>query len=704
MKKKTHYLMLIFIVAVGFLIVMTKPWQSYFQQTSSTASTEQAMLVNENTQTDYAKVHSPTQDAAHLYSASNKHSRADLNRMYALSREHNECQAELRAIGNQNSTLRASYNKSLIKISDPQQHFLALMYMHKLDLLDAAQTLLKIKQNHLKKKQVQFDEFLPRNRDNKPTQEQKEMMEKFSEIGMAMNTDQLQLVPYLVEEFRDISDKKGLITRRRGGRLLVSADTIVGHMLVGKPLAQIDTLLTNIDVTPQMLTQAIRSGADTQLISRMLLGFTFTNEAVFTKKTQLQTPLQAAIEVKNSEVIRLLLNQETINNDRYQYAPVNTLLYQALLRGEASWALTEEEVAILELLADYGYQAELVPIKRIRKMTLAGFPFAVLPPEMNEQLKTMKFPARVTSKVTMPSFEDLNPNVKRFFDENALLLEEGLATYRKKQKQCKPIAQTWKDNRPEQIVIDDISSYLLEGVGHSEQIAHLSKTSPVLVDYYHTDTLRQAPNIGEIDTFMLSMTSLENDLSRYKSVIEKMDLNLGQRYYLSQQLCVKFGEAGIYASFELTQFIDFTDFDDNDCLTTNPNYFREIKRDFFSHPDTFPSEAYQLLETLSSIKLTDLLKSQKLMSPNSLAGFPQGRDALMYALDRKNRTVIQSSAFDDSEVLGLLLSVTKLNEQHMRRLHRLKVVDILMFEALADKFPEIRTAENYPFDVFFSIN
>jgi hypothetical protein len=224
------------------------------------------------------------------------------------------------------------------------------------------------------------------------------------------------------------------------------------------------------------------------------------------------------------------------------------------------------------------------------------------------------------------------------------------------------------------------------------------------VDYYHTDTLRQAPNIGEIDTFMLSMTSLENDLSRYKSVIEKMDLNLGQRYYLSQQLCVKFGEAGIYASFELTQFIDFTDFDDNDCLTTNPNYFREIKRDFFSHPDTFPSEAYQLLETLSSIKLTDLLKSQKLMSPNSLAGFPQGRDALMYALDRKNRTVIQSSAFDDSEVLGLLLSVTKLNEQHMRRLHRLKVVDILMFEALADKFPEIRTAENYPFDVFFSIN
>jgi hypothetical protein len=393
MKKNTHYFLLIFIVAVCVFIVIIKPWQSYFQQTSATAPTEQAMLVNENTQIDYAKVHYPSQDAAHLYNAANQYSRADLNRLYALSREHNECQAELLAIGNQNRTLRSSYNNSLIKISDPQQHFLAFMYMHKLDVLDTAQTLLKIKQNHLKKKQVQFDEFFPRNGDNEPTQEQKEMMEKFSEIGMAMSTEQLQLVPDLVKEFRDISDKKGFISRTRGGRLLVSADTVVGHMLVGKPLAQIDTLLTNIDVTPQMLTQAIRSGADTQLVSRMLLSSTFTNEAVFTKKKQLQTPLQVAIEVKNSEVIRLLLNQETINNDRYQYAPVNTLLYQALLRGEASWALTEEEVAILELLADYGYQAELVPIKRIRKMTLAGFPFAVLPPEMNEQLKTMKFPA-----------------------------------------------------------------------------------------------------------------------------------------------------------------------------------------------------------------------------------------------------------------------------------------------------------------------
>lgn len=639
-----------------------------------------------------------------LYTQPKPYSPTQLEKLYVLSRQHNTCQAELQSIDTSNTSLRKSVNDVLNQQNDSKQWPLALMHTHTLGIIDVQQTTLLMQQNQLRRTKRDYDQFRPTGFNEKPSENQIEMMRTFFNIRAAMESGNIADVTTLTSKFNEISDSKGLVTRVRGQPVLAMPSVAIGHHLVGMPIDQADALIATIDVTPTMLSQAIRSGGDVVLINRLLTAMTsaeaFTNKPILTKDSKLQTPLQAAIQVKNIEVLRLLLDQKTLSYDRYSQSPVNSLLFQSINKNSSTPNLDIQDIAILELLRDYNYRAELTPNKQLKQMKLIGYPIFALPPSIIKQLEEIELAPRIVTQLYTPSAHLLDADTKDKFDQIAIDIEAGKVTYQNKQQACTSISKEWKEARPKQIIITDIKPYLKAGLSNAQQINHLALTSPVLVDSYYAYSLKRIVNPKAIDAFVHSIDSVEIDLRSYSSVIHNMDLSLNEQHYLMQKLCEKFDERGVYAGFEFSRFINFSDLDDNNCLLELPTFYSDIKPDFFRHSATYPSEVYYMLSTFALSEALMLLQEKNDFSTQRLAGFPHGRDALMIALDRKNMSVSNSPLFDFYNIIKELIAVTDLNYEHMQRLHRLKVVDILMFEQLAVKFPHINNATQYPFDVY----
>ncbi len=637
------------------------------------------------------------------------YSKDALDNLYALSRTHNQCQTERINARQALQDARHSIDVKLDSIEDDTEAFASLVYVHQLGLISAQETLQKINQTLLDKVQAKYAAFTWMTKSSDLPELQAAMIEKYSEIAEALRNDNLGAIPQLLTEFRAISPLKGFVARIRNKPHLIDPDIIIGHFIVDKTLDEARTLLAQIDVTHTMLAQAIRSKGDAQLIRIMLSEFEFTNEFTYTKHQGLQTPLQAAIAIRNYDVIELLLAFPKLKNMRYTSSPVNTLLAQVLKREPQEQALDEQEVAILKLLARYDYGADIVQNERRKSLGLAGYLFSTLPKELVRQLREQSIPAKAVNGIGSPAVDKLDRALKTDFDERVNQHERLTQDYEQKLDECNKIAQTFKAVKTHPIYITNVKPYLKSGLSFSEQVDYLATISPALVDAFYDYDLEQTAQQSELDkvsTFVDSIDingDFDGEIKNNKARVEQLDIGINLRHELAQQLCEKFGEPGVYASFEISQFIHLRSYDTSECISRLDNYSTSLQEAYYAAPDTFPSAVYTMIKYYEYDKTVDYLQASTSISKDMLEGYPKGRDALMLALARKNGEFYKSTHFKYYELLHALLAVTELNDLHMQRLHSLKVADIIMFEALSKDYPQILSAVNYPFDIYVYI-
>ena len=298
----------------------------------------------------------------------------ELSAMYEASRLHNTCQQELVNLDYRQKVVRQRFNAALTKINDEKQWALAIMHMHELGIVSAQEAVSEINLNQLRRLRKSYEHH---HSGTAPNDIQKAMMKNLQEISLALNTGDMKLLSESMQGFQTFSDKIGLLTRVRGENTLLSPDSLIGHAIATNATINIDAILDIVPATHAMLNQAIRSEADTATISRLLALMDFSNMPVYTKTRDRQTPVQAAIESNNIDVLQLLLEQSTLSNVQFTFSPVNTILAQAM-RSSDSAKLSDEQIEMLVLLRNFGHAAHLWPNEKLKKLQLMGYPMSII--------------------------------------------------------------------------------------------------------------------------------------------------------------------------------------------------------------------------------------------------------------------------------------------------------------------------------------
>ena len=624
------------------------------------------------------------------------YSKAELRDMYRISRLHNQCQSELFEDKRAVTIGRQRFDKELAKIKDTKQWGLAVLHLHSQGLLNAQDTIFKIE----RKEEAEFKtKFEYHNGYNEPTKKQRAIMEGVKNLSLVLRSEEYGQLPTAIQKLKSISSKKGLSTRVRGERTLLSADTIIGNALTVLGTGDVNRLLSNVKVTEPMLVQTIRSGADAALVSVLLSRMDFRNEAVYTDEGKRETAVQVAVNTNNLEVLRLLLKQDNLRYMQFKFSPVNTLIMQVFQPTSDAKKLNDKQVEMLTLLKNFDYSAELFRNEDTQAMQLMGYPGSVLTPELRAQLKSLDIVPRVFSKLSSAKPEALEPETQRMFNAMTADLRQEQNKLNNKRAECAPLKAAWKEKVPQVNWVTDITPYLAPGLSFEEQVDHLALISPTLVDIFYRESLTSGSNTRRLANLVDDIGDIRDDYHQLAAGLAILELDLHQRQFLVKELCKEFEEEGIYASFSLARFIDYNDTDSSSCLFQQSNYFTSIKSDFFAHPDTFPSELVHEINNTAIAEAIDILTRTKASESLKLNGFPKGRDALMVALDLKNLDGIQN-LFDYGKLIERLLERTTLNKHHLQRLHRLKVADAILFERLAASFPEIEQASEQPFNIF----
>jgi hypothetical protein len=684
----TLFVSVLVIVGVGSMLYSLDIFDSASTNQPSIAPSTEPSSINHNQDKERAI---PTEQAPIItkidYTAN------ELSAMYEASRLHNTCQQELVNLDYRQKVVRQRFNAALTKINDEKQWALAIMHMHELGIVSAQEAVSEINLNQLRRLRKSYEHH---HSGTAPNDIQKAMMKNLQEISLALNTGDMKLLSESMQGFQTFSDKRGLLTRVRGENTLLSPHSLIGHAIATNLTINIDAILDIVPANHAMLNQAIRSEADTATISRLLASMDFSNMPEYTKTRDRQTPVQAAIESNNLDVLQLLLEQSTLSNVQFTFSPVNTILAQAM-RSSDSAKLSDEQIEMLVLLRNFGHAAHLWPNEKLKKLQLMGYPMSIISDELREQMKALDIKAQVFQSLQSADPKMLDAETRAYFDETAQLLEQSQSQYADKESDCAPLKQAWKNQLPGLNVVVDITPFLKPGLNFDAQVAHLAQTSPTLVDIYYKESLKRPSNTDDIEVAINTVSDIRDDFSALSQALSSLDMDLFQRQFLVEKLCEEFDIEGVYASFSLARFIDYNNTTMGSCLFEIADYYGKLKKEFFAHPDTFPSAIVHELNNFSVEEATKILNELSSLEPKYTTGYPKGRDALMLALDMANSNWLST---DYRELITGLLAITELSTPHLRRLHRLKVVDILLFEDLASQFPEIEQATSQAFNIF----
>jgi hypothetical protein len=245
--------------------------------------------------------------------------------------------------------------------------------------------------------------------------------------------------------------------------------------------------------------------------------------------------------------------------------------------------------------------------------------------------------------------------------------------------------------------VDDIYAFVSAENTFIENVQLLKQQSPTLVDAYYALMLREPADLQRVNEVAASTVSLPEISDSVHTQIN--ELPPAERHRLSEVYCEKFGKRFMEDIFDTTQYMSFTLFNLDTCLAGTRDDYKETELNFYLHEHTYPGIIYSSLKRYAFHKALDALTDPTFQRPKDLQGYPHGRDALMLALDLKIADFSVNN--NDYKILITdLIAKTKLNDEHFKRLHRLKVEHFLLFEEIASFQPQIRKAVEYPLAIY----
>lgn len=613
--------------------------------------------------------------------------------IYSASEDYSQCEAEQTEVWDRLNAMNKAINAELSGIDDNRLLRDAVFLLQGEGYFKTNTALFSLNrlQLEIEEQHFQLEPFQPTQEEIDKFRSANYLME---DIYEASARHDIEKTIHATRIFNQNNRKRGYALRRGKDKILWAPDVIVGHNLSTAPLSFVDDVVAQYPVSHLLFTQAVRSGASNEVLKKLLFSFDFKNRPVYTKHNNLQTALQAAIEVESLDAMRLILSQPDLQNTEFLFNPLNTIIFKALNTEEKSF--TNNQKAMMDLLVEHGFRVDIYSSSYNRDLMLAGYIASIEPPII-KQLKALSISPRYIENLHIPSDSELplhiQDQLRRYALQSQLLSDE----YTAKAEACDELKQTLHSLIPPLIKIEDIADYINVENSFTENVQLLKQQSLTLVDAYYAKMIREPADIKAAQQIAVSTSSLVDISSEVSGHID--ELSPVERHHLTEIYCQKFGKHAMEDIFDAVRYMNFTLLSYEGCVAGTPDDYTEIQTEFYLHDNTYPGIIYSELEPYFFEKALDTMTNPAFQRSKDLQGYPHGRDALMLILDLK----LAASQFDSKDYKTLIIELiakTDLKDEHFKRLHRLKVDNFLFFEEVASLHPQIREAVKYPLAIY----
>lgn len=613
----------------------------------------------------------------------------DASQIYSASKAYSQCAMENAEVWERLEIIKNAINVELRELNNNRLLRDAVFLLQGEGYFKTYDALLSLYQLQLVNERQNFQRMPLR-----PTQEEIEQLTSsanlLQDVFDAATRHDIEKTLQATRIFKQNNNELGYVLRRGGSKRLLTPDVLIGHILATAPLDFVDDIAEKYPVNHLLFTQAVRSGANNEVLEKLLASFDFNNKPVYTKHNTLQTALQAAIEIESLHAMRLLLSQPNIQHTAFFFNPLNTIIFDTLNAKEG--ALTNTQKAMMALLVEHDFRADIVSGPLHKTRMLAGYA-AMLEQPIVDQLKALSIPPRYIAKLQIQPDSalplHLQDQLKRDAFQSRMLKDE----YNERAKTCFELKQTLNALVPPLTRVDDIFAYVNAENSFVENVQLLKKQSLTLVDAYYARMKYEPTDTQGVDAIVASTDSLEVIPFDVRAQIN--ELTPFERHHLSDAYCEKFGKRYIEDIFNTVQYINFSLFSYEACLAGSADDYTETERYFYLHDNTYPGIIYSMLQRDAVDKAIEALSDPAFQRPKDYSGYPHGRDALMLALDLKLAAHDVDKKDYKTLIVGLI-EKTELTVEHFKRLHRLKVDHFLFFEEVASLHPQIRQAVAYP--------
>ncbi|MEP0354338.1 hypothetical protein [Paraglaciecola sp.] len=613
--------------------------------------------------------------------------------IYSASEAYSICEVENAEVWTQLEAVKNAINTELMSIKDNNILRDAVFLLQGEGYFKIHNALLNLYRFTLKNEKQHFQRATFR-----PSQEEVDQFTDASYLlrgvfDAAMHHDITQTIK-AANSYSQKDTNIGYVFRSRGEESLWSPDIIVGHIVATAPLDFVDGIVARYPVSPLLFTQAVRSGASNEVLEKLLSSFDFNNSPVYTKHNNLQTALQASIEIESLDAMRLILSQPNLQYTEFFFNPLNTIVADTLNTEEGEF--TDAQKAMMALLVEHDFHVDIVSTPFNKKPMLAGY-VAIFERPIVDQLEALLIPPRHIKKLRIHPDSALSLHIQDQLKRDAFQSKILKDEHNERAKTCKELKQTLQSLVPALTKIDNVFAYVSVENSFVENVQLLKQKSLTLVDAYYAKMDHKVADTQRVDAIAASTISLEDIPSATRAQID--ELPLFERHHLTEVYCVKFGKGFMDSIFDTVQYMSFNWFNVEACLAGTPDDYTETEHIFYLRENTYPGIIYSKIERNAFDKAIEALADPAFQRSKDLQGYPHGRDALMLILDLK-LAAYSADKKDYKTLIIALISKIKLQEEHFKRLHRLKVEHFWFFEEIASFHPNIRQAVEYPLAMY----
>lgn len=477
------------------------------------------------------------------------------------------------------------------------------------------------------------------------------------------------------------NEKDEFFINTNGEEILISPNVIIGKNYSYISDENKKTVFKYLKVDALMIKSAIESDVSLDLIMEMVEQSANINQVVRMPDGKITDLLYIAMKHDRKDVLSLLLNTNEFKKAAFLPSPVNMYLRDLIVEDN----IEDLEPEFLSLLDKWDYFVNLT-YSGNKEPSLHGYNGLKIPSRMVNKLKELNIRNINVDSIKEPNLSSLSKKTNLWLVDNTSQIRELNEQYQHIKEECGALKSELLNLEPSFSPLSDYQSLLDNKLTIEQNLKKLSAISPALADNYTLQLISSVDNKSKehIDTFLESVSDLNIIIKEGNKFL------VHQQNYLGEKIFKLYGLYALQQVIEQGWYLDIQHWDAMD---------KELKSDYIENYNnqeaTTPSRLFNLLYSRDYKKAVSFID----LEPR-LNGFPYGRDCLGLMLDRFIAFRAAPPNKEERILIEYLIDKTKLENYHLKRLHRLKLKLPSYFENLENTFSKLGVVEDYPFSKY----
>ena len=477
------------------------------------------------------------------------------------------------------------------------------------------------------------------------------------------------------------NEKDEFFINTNGEEILISPNVIIGKNYSYISDENKETVFKYLKVNALMIKSAIESDVSLDLIMEMVEQSANINQVLRMPDGKITDLLYIAMKHDRKDVLSLLLNTNEFKKAAFLSSPVNMYLRDLIVEDN----IEDLEPEFLSLLDKWDYFVNLT-YSGNKKPSLHGYNGLKIPSRMVNKLKELNIRNINVDSIKEPNLSSLSKKTSLWLVDNTSQIRELNEQYQHIKEECGALKSELLNLEPSFSPLSDYQSLLDNKLTIKQNLKKLSAISPALADNYTLQLISSVDNKSKenIDTFLESVSDLNIIIKEGNKFLAH------QQNYLGEKIFKLYGLYALQQVIEQGWYLDILHWDAMD---------KELKSDYIENYNnqeaTTPSRLFNLLYSRDYKKAISLIE----LEPR-LNGFPYGRDCLGLMLDRFIAFRAAPPSQEERILIEYLIDKTRLENYHLKRLHRLKLKLPGYFKNLENTFSKLGVVEDYPFSKY----